>query len=313
MDARLGSAAEPSDIARAARVLWVRSRRQATSWLVGGYASAFRGGGVEFEESRPYAPGDEVRFIDWNALARTDELWVKRHREERSQTVLLLLDVSASMAFGAAGRSKVGTAALAAALLAAAAGRAGDRIGLVAFSDRTVLEVPPGRGDIQTWRVIRAAAEASERCAGVTDLGAALSWVGARTRRRAVVVLLSDYRDEARLGPRAGAPTARDLAELGRRHDWVAGIVEDPREGALVSAGGVRIGDPEHPGRRRLLGTRTGRRAEYRAAAAERRDALARRLRRSGADLLWLSTAGDPLSALGRFFRRRGARPRVAP
>src|SRR5690606_36445023 len=103
VDLRLGAPTgllEPASVARAARVLWVRSRREATSWLVGGYASAFRGGGVEFEELRPYVPGDDVRSIDWNATARSGEPWVKRFREERAHTVLLLLDVSASIGFG---------------------------------------------------------------------------------------------------------------------------------------------------------------------------------------------------------------------
>src|SRR5690606_30434130 len=91
VDLRLGAPSgplEPAAVARAARLLWVRSRREATSWLVGGYASAFRGGGIEFEELRPYVPGDDVRSIDWNATARSGEPWVKRFREERAHTVL---------------------------------------------------------------------------------------------------------------------------------------------------------------------------------------------------------------------------------
>ena len=93
------------DLARAARLLAVRSVREATGLFAGNYASAFRGGGLEFEESRPYAPGDDVRTIDWNASARTGELLVKRYREERDQTLLFALDASASMHFGTAGRS----------------------------------------------------------------------------------------------------------------------------------------------------------------------------------------------------------------
>ena len=112
------------ELLRAARILAVRSRRESTGLFTGNYLSAFRGGGLEFEESRPYVPGDDVRTIDWNATARNDELFVKRFREERDQTLLFALDVSASMRFGTAGRAKASTAAHALSLMAAAAGPA---------------------------------------------------------------------------------------------------------------------------------------------------------------------------------------------
>jgi len=115
---RVGGAWAPvaADLAKAARVLQLRSRREVAGALAGGYRSAFRGGGIEFEESRPYLPGDDVRAIDWNALARTGTAYVKHYREERDQTLLLLVDVSASMGFGSAGPAKSALAARSAAL-----------------------------------------------------------------------------------------------------------------------------------------------------------------------------------------------------
>ncbi len=304
---RLGAPLDSGEITRAARVLWVRSRRQATSLLAGGYASAFRGGGTEFEESRPYAIGDDVRSIDWNATARTGEPWVKRFREERSQTVLLALDVSGSMGFGTTGRTKVETAAHAAALVAAAAGRAGDQVGLVTFADTLREAVPPGRGDAHTWRVVEAAANAARDGGGATDLAAPLEWVRAHARRRSVVMLLSDFRDDRLLEPARG--DAR-LASFARRHDLVAAVVEDPRERALTAAGTLRLRDPEQPGRLLVLGTRRRRRTLYRVAAGVRRRSLERALRAEGADLLWLSTEAEPLGALAHFFRLRSAHAR---
>ena len=295
--ARLGAAFDAGEITRAARVLWVRSRREATSLLVGGYASAFRGGGVEFEESRPYAPGDDIRFIDWNATARTGEPWVKRFREERSQTVLLAIDTSASMGFGSAGRTKLETAAAAAALIAAAAGRVGDSLGLVAFSDRIEAEVRPGRSDAHTWRIVRAAAETRSR--GGTNLALAADWLHRHAPHRAIVVLLSDFRD-----------CDTRLATLGARHDCVACVVEDPRERQLLAAGPLRLTDSEHPARRAWFGTGRRRRALYGMAAEVRRRALERRLRADGAEPMFLSTDADPLQALGRFFDRRDSRRR---
>ena len=154
---RAPSGPSSGDLARAARILAVRSRREVTGLFAGSYASAFRGGGIEFEESRPYVAGDDVRYLDWNAFARTGELFVKRFREERDEMVLLAIDVSASMRFGTTGRNKAATAAHAAALIAAAAGRTGDRLGFLTFDDAVRTEIRPSRGPAHTWRVIEAA------------------------------------------------------------------------------------------------------------------------------------------------------------
>jgi uncharacterized protein (DUF58 family) len=301
-----------SEIERAARLLSVRGRRQASGAFAGEYRSAFRGGGVEFEESRPYVPGDDVRSLDWNALARTGVPHVKRFREERDQTLMLALDVSASMAFGSGGRSKVATAAHAAALLAAAASRAGDRLGLVAFDAAVRARVAPARGEAQLWRVLRSLAAEAARPGGRTDLvgslaelrGAGGPWAG----RRWVVVVLSDFRDERLLGDGAGRGS---LAALARAHDLVAGIVQDPREEEIPAVGAIRLADPERPGRSLLLRSGSPRgRALYVEAALRRRRAVEVRLRQGGADALWLRTDRDPLGALARFFARRaGAGP----
>ncbi len=310
MDVRLGPAA-PAAVARAARILWIRSRREATSWLVGGYRSAFRGGGVEFEELRPYEPGDDVRSMDWNATARSGTPWVKRFREERAHTVLVALDVSASMGFASQGRSKLASAAAAAALIVAAAQRAGDRVAFAAFSDTIRDSLPPARGAVHGWRLIRMATAQAECAAGRTQVGVAAAWALAQTRRRALVVLLSDFRDPALDGaPPGGA--ASPIAALASRHDLVTVVVEDPREQTLVAAGGVRLADPETTGPLRLLGTGRRRRARYAAAAADRRAALLRRLRREGADPLVLSAPEDALRALVRFFHFRAERGRIA-
>lgn len=302
------AAPSPGDLERAARLLAVRSRREASSPFIGGYTSAFRGGGLEFEESVPYAPGDDVRKLDWNATARTGVPFVKRFREERDQTLLLVLDVSASMGFASGECSKAARAAHAAALLAVAAGRAGDRVGLLAWDTRARAELPPARGEAHLWRVIRTAV-LTPPGAGGTDLAGALGRVRRHARRRGVVVLLSDFRDERLVGGEARGA----LAAVARRFDLVALGLEDRRELELVQAGPVRLRDAEHPGRSYLLATRRPRVAErYAAAAAERRRAVGDALGRLGIDLLWLRSDRDPLPALVRFFGWRAGRVRVA-
>jgi uncharacterized protein (DUF58 family) len=294
-----------ADLARSARLLVVRSRREATGLFAGNYVSAFRGGGLEFDESRPYVPGDDVRTIDWNATARYGDTFVKQFRAERDQTLLFALDASASMRFASIGSSKAATAAHALALLAAAASRAGDRMGLAVFDDRVRALVPVARGVAHGWRLVRTAVYCAAHSDGGTHLGAGLRALRAGTRRRGVLVILSDFRDERLFG----SASEQTLADLGRRHDLVAAIPLDPRELSLPRVGVVRIADPESPDRVFVLDTRSRRaRRRYLAACEARRQRIALRLRRVGAELVWLRTDRNPLYPLGRFFNERAGR-----
>ncbi len=303
-----------ADLSRATRLLLVRSRREATGLFAGNYTSAFRGGGLEFEESRPYVPGDDIRSIDWNATARSAEPFVKQFREERNQTLLFLLDVSASMDFGSTGPTKASTGAHALALMAAAAGRAGDRVGLVVFDKAVRRQVPIGRGGAHSLRVIRAALETDGAPRGDTRIGAGLRAVFAATRRRAVVVVISDFRDPemfpaSEFPASKNSPVGTEFSELARRHDVVAAVVVDPREETLPDAGPIRVMDPERPGRALVLNSGSRRvRDQYRGACSAWRSRIEADLRRCGADTLWIRTDRDPLFALGSFFRNRAAR-----
>jgi uncharacterized protein (DUF58 family) len=307
----LGSARAVSprseDLARAARLLVVRSRREASGFFAGNYASAFRGSGLEFEESRPYAPGDDVRSIDWNATARHGQTYVKRFREERDQTLIFALDCSASMRFGSGARSKAETAAHALALLAASAGRAGDRLGLVAFDERLRGVLPPARGVAHGRRLIETALACAASPRSGTNLELGLRALRAQVKRRAVLVLFSDFRDERLLA------RSELLSELSRRHDLLAAAVLDRLELSLPRVGPLRVSDPERPGALRILDTGKSRsRAAWLAACASRRARLAHELRRAGADLVWLRNDQSPLHALAQFFRERaGRRPRL--
>jgi uncharacterized protein (DUF58 family) len=295
------------DLARAARLLAVRSRREATGLFAGNYASAFRGGGLEFEESRPYAPGDDVRTIDWVATSRTGETTVKCFREERNQTLLFALDTSASMQFGSAGPSKGAAAAHALALLAAAAGRAGDRTALLAFDDGAHEIVPIGRGRTHSWRLIRAAVEAARRAEGGTRIAGVARALASRPRRRSTAVLFSDFRDPSLLTATGTSRLA--LSGLSRHADVVTCVIFDPLEEAIPDVGPLRITDPERPQATFVLDTgRRRNRERYRAAWIAHRRRLDRALRRCGAETVWLRCDQSPLHTLGRFFRERAGR-----
>jgi uncharacterized protein (DUF58 family) len=295
------------ELSRAARLLAVRGRREATGIFAGNYASAFRGGGIEFEESRPWAPGDDVASFDWNAMARTGEPHVKRFRAERNQTLLFALDVSRSMRFGSSAASKLATAVHALALLAAAASRVGDRIALAAFDEELRASLPPGRGAAHARRIGEAASRCLAAPGGATRIAVALRTLHAATRRRSVLVLLSDFLDPALVAP--DAELCGELARLARRHELVAACVRDARERELVPAGGVHVEDPERPGSGWLLATSSRRaRRRYRDAAIARDEAIEAALRRCGADTLWLEAGQSPLHPLARFLHERAGR-----
>jgi uncharacterized protein (DUF58 family) len=246
-----------------------------------------------------------VRSLDPRASARTGEPHVKIFREERDRELWLGLDVSGSMTFGSAGAAKAATAAHALALIASAAGRAGDRVGLLAFAARVCEEVPLARGHAQSARVIHAAVRAAAHSSGATDLRLAIHELRRRAARRAVIVLFSDFRDPAL----AGDALRRELAPLAHESDVVAAWLCDPREQALVAAGGVRLRDAEGASGPRMLGTGSARaRARYDAAARERRTQLAGELRGAGADCIELANDRSPLFALARFFQERSGR-----
>lgn len=144
-----------SEIIRRVREIQVRTGRHVADVLAGEYVSVFKGGGIEFEEVRPYVPGDDVRTIDWNVTARTGETFVKRYVEERQLTLMVVADVSASQDFGSSTRSKREAAAELCALLAFSAIRNDDNVGLVLFHGEIEQYIPPRKGQKHALRIVR--------------------------------------------------------------------------------------------------------------------------------------------------------------
>ena len=168
----------------------IRTRHLVNDVLAGEYESAFKGRGMEFDEVREYQPGDDVRTIDWNVTARTSIPHVKVHREERELTVMLLVDVSASGAFGSASRLKNEVAAETAAILAYTAVKNNDRVGLIIFSDEVERFIPPKKGSSHVWRVIREILAYKPDRHTATDLASALEFLGKVVRRRSVTFVI---------------------------------------------------------------------------------------------------------------------------
>ncbi len=290
-------------VARKIRLIEIQTRKAVDDVLAGEYSSVFKGSGMEFEEVREYAPGDEIRSIDWNVTARMGKPFVKRYVEERELTVWLLVDLSASGTFGSRGQVKNEAAAEFCALLAFAAIRNNDKVGLIVFTDHVELAVAPSKGRSHVLRLIRDLLRFAPAGRG-TDLSAALEYLGRVTHKKAVVFLVSDFLGPGALGPASG----RQLGVLARRHDLIAIAVGDEREQELPDVGLLELEDPE-TGDRVLVDTSSRRlRRQYAAAARERRARRQELFRCVGVDEVEVMTGQDYVRDLRKLFRKRGRR-----
>jgi uncharacterized protein (DUF58 family) len=288
----------PREVIRRVRRLEIRTRRLVEESLAGSYHSVFKGRGMEFAEVREYVPGDDVRTIDWNVSARNGHPFVKKFTEERELTVVLVVDASGSEHFGTSASTKMQMSAEISALLAFSAIRNNDRVGLLLFTDRTELFLPPRKGREHGLRVLRELLTIRPQGHG-TRIGRALEYLQRVVTKRAVVFLLSDFEDEE---------FERTLRVVAQKHDVVAIAVSDPREHELPPVGLLSVEDPETRERGVLDAGSAAVRRIYREYA-ERTNALLRDgVRRAGVDLLELST-GEPYDIpLVRFFRERARR-----
>jgi len=284
-------------IVRRARRLRFRIRPEMVLQLSGAYHGARPGVGLTFAELRAYEPGDDVRHIDWNVAARQGKPFVRRFVEERSLVLWLVIDASASMRFGAPGRTKADRAAQAGALLATAAIHGGDRVGLLIVSDRVELELPPAGGVRRLSQIIRALV-AAPTASRKTQLSEALGRLG-RSSRRAMVVVLSDFETEEPVGPWRRAT---------RRNDMIAVRITHPLEHKLPSVDLLAVEDAES-GRKLVVDTHgRGRRLAYARDAEERRQAFIRWCAAAAIDGHLMSTETEPLQTLMAIFQRRAAR-----
>lgn len=286
------------ELARKIRYLEIYTRKAVNDILAGEYHSVFRGRGIEFEEVREYTPGDDIRTIDWNVTARMGHPYVKRYVEERELTVLFLVDLSASGAFGSSDRFKNEVAAEVCALLAFSAIKNHDKVGLILFTGQVELYIPPKKGASHVLRLIGELLNFRPRDRR-TDIGGALDFLGRVAHRRAVVFLVSDFW--------AGGYEGR-LRIAAKRHDLIAVSVTDPREMELPEAGLVELEDAE-TGERVLVdcGSRQVR-ARWEALARAREARLRELFHSAGVDRIRVMTGRDTVRDLIGFFRMRERR-----
>lgn len=287
-----------TDILRKIRHLELRTKRLVESSFAGQYQSVFKGRGMNFEEVRPYAPGDEIRTIDWNVTARTGEPYIKKFSEEREVTVMILLDISASGNFGSVNESKREIAGEVAAILAFSAIYNNDKVGLILFSDQIELFIPPKKGRHHHLRLIREMFFFQPQ-GQKTDIKQALEYLNKLITRRAIVFMISDF-----FAPDFSQP----LTIAAKRHDLVALPMIDPVEENLPNIGMITLEDPETGEQQEINTSSQEIREKYQQQAQHRRVELSHLFGARRIDMVPLHTDQDYLPLLRSFFAKRERR-----
>jgi uncharacterized protein (DUF58 family) len=287
-----------AEILKKIRTLEIKTRGLVEAAFAGNYHSVFKGRGMNFEDVREYQPGDDIRAIDWNVTARLGNAFVKKFTEERELTVMLIVDVSASGNFGSTLQSKRELAAEVACLLAFSAIRNNDKVGLLLFTDRVELFIPPKKGRSHTLRLIREILFFAPQGRG-TDPALALDYLNKILTRRAVVFFISDFQTP---------DFSHALAVSGRRHDFIAIHIQDERERVLPNIGIITLEDAETGEQIEINTADRETRVRFGNLADDHAVELSRTLRRNNIDGISLKTGEDYLPALRSFFKQRQRR-----
>ncbi len=288
----------PKEILKKIRRIEIRTKKLVNDLFSGEYHSTFKGQGMEFEEVRQYEPGDEIRLIDWNVTARTGYPHIKKFKEERELSVVMLVDASSSGKFGTRDRFKSETAAELCALLAFSAIKNNDKVGLIIFTDKIEKFIPPQKGRGHVLRLIREILYF--RPQGVaTDIGGALEYFSKVIKRKSVVFLVSDFLSEHYLKP---------LQIANNKHDVIAIKISDPRETTFDNIGLIELEDAE-TGEVFMIDTGSKEfRREFSARADEDNLALKKAFQLINLDFINIQTDQSYIVPLINFFKMRERR-----
>ncbi len=286
---------QTSDLLKKVRKIEIKTRGLSSNLFTGGYHSAFKGRGMSFSDVRAYHPGDDVRAIDWNVTARTGDPHIKVFEEERENTVMLLVDISGSAVFGSHTQFKGEYLTELCAVLAFSAIANNDKVGVMLFSDRIELFIPPQKGKQHILRIIREILSAQPVGRG-TDIAAALHFIHNSVKKRCVCFVLSDYLDDR---------YESALKVLARQHDCIGIHCWDILERDLPDVGVLRVADAETGAQTWVDTTSFRLRKQYAQSFEAHMQATQNLFRRAGADFLSLNTNQPYVQALMQFFARR--------
>lgn len=285
-----------NDILQKVRKIEIKTRGLSNNIFAGQYHSAFKGRGMAFSEVREYQFGDDVRDIDWNVTARFHKPYVKVFEEERELTVMLMVDVSGSLAFGSQCQEKREMVTEIAATIAFSAIQNNDKIGVIFFSDHIEKYIPPKKGRKHILYIIRTLLDFKPD-SQKTDISQAVETLTRMQKRRCTAFMLSDFYQQK--------PFMKELQICNRKHDVVAIQVYDRRDSELPDIGLMRVRDAE-TGHEQYLDTSSKRvRQAYHELWMKRQESLQDTFSHSGVDNVSISTADDYVKHLMMLFRRR--------
>ncbi len=288
----------PAHIIKKIKQIHIKSRKTVNTLMAGQYRSVFKGSGIEFEEVREYAPGDDVKSIDWNVSARTGKVFVKLFREERESIVMLLIDMSASLNFGTHSGSKLEKVAELASVLAFNAIKNNDKVGVIFFTDQVEKYIPPKKGSAHIWRVIKEIFTFEPEGVG-TDIACALDFMAKISKKRSFAFVISDY-----LSPQY----EKSLGLLNRRHEVVGMRVFDDGAFHLPFAGIVRIKDFE-TGEETLMDAGSKKMRQWYTDQRQNIHSLTESVfTKARVDLVDVTTADSVSDVLTRYFMLRESR-----
>ena len=289
---------DTKEIIRNVRQIEIRTRGLVNQLFSGEYHSVFKGRGMEFSEVREYQFGDDVRTIDWNVSARFNKPYVKIFEEERELTVMLLVDLSGSQAYGTSRKFKRDVATELCAVLSFSAIKNNDKVGMILFTDRIEKFIPPKKGRSHILRIIREIIAFQPQGTG-TGIRGALEYFNHVNKKRSIVFLVSDFLD-------SGYEKALKIA--GRKHDLVAVQLHDPREADLPDVGLIRLTDAETGAERLLDSSMRPVRAMYRQQWLRRKEERERMFLHANVDAISIDVHGSYVQPLVKFFKMRERR-----
>jgi uncharacterized protein (DUF58 family) len=277
------------------RKIEILSRKAARDIFAGQYHSAFKGRGMEFSEVREYQFGDDIRFIDWNVSSRLGRLFIKQFVEERELTIILAIDLSGSLQFVSANKSKKDIAGELSALIAFTAMLNNDKVGLLIFTDRIEVFVPPKKGRTHLLRLIRDIIEFKPQGHG-TSIGSAMAYLTSLMKKKAVVFLISDFLDD-------NFATALKIAS--RKHDLIAVTINDRRELVAPQQGIFQFKDLENGSEFSADFSRSAVRFDYQTISGNRSAELADLFRKYSIDAITINSENDYEKPLFDLFLKR--------
>ena len=288
------------ELAEKIKRIEITARHLVTDSLAGEYHSVFKGMGMEFDEMRPYSLGDDVRRIDWNVTARMNTPYIRKYQEERELTVFLAVDASGSSDFGTTGQFKRELAAELAAVLSFAATTNNDKVGLLIFTDKPELIVPPRKGKRHVLRMVRDLLVFTPEGRG-TSIESALDTINRVVKRRSITFLISDFLVEPE-------SLRRPLAATNRRHDVIALDLHDPMEHQIPDVGLMVLEDAETGGLEWVDTSNKAWREAFEARTLDLEQQKRRLLSSLAIDHIQISTDKDYVVELNEFFARRSRR-----